>query len=190
MKFLLVTLPLLLFCQQLIAQRGGRYRSAQSDARVYQPPVITGKIIRVEITNADTLPVYLRFGPWKSIHTTDTVALVRYYSCQQNRQYTYYELDYFVSQENNCLLWYTLQKVNPGDTVRLFCKLKDLTDTETSKLYIRYLKDLGSLQFIASQLNDPNKIVQLRESIEFKQIYIDIPETQAGVEDKSILAVL
>jgi len=190
MKLSLLTFPLLFFCLQVAAQRGSPRGAARSAMIERKPLLVSGKVIQVEITNADTLPIYLRFGPRTSIHTTDTVALVRYYSCQQSRQYPYYELDYFVSEENSCVLWYTLQKINPGDTIHLFCKLKDLTGAETSKLYIRYLKDLGKLQSIASELNDPNTIVQLRGSMEFEHIYVDIPEMKIGMSDTPVFVML
>jgi hypothetical protein len=181
MRLFLLTFTLLFFCRQIAAQRASTRGTARSAIVEPKPLAVSGKVIQVEITNADTLPVYLRFGPWRSIWQVDTVALVRYYSCRQNQQYPYYELDYFVSEENNCVSWYTLQKINPGDTVRLVCKLKDLADTDSSTLYIKYLKDLDRLESIAKYLNDPNTIVQLKESMEFKHTYVEIPPAKIGM---------
>lgn len=186
MRLFLLTFILLFFCLQVSAQRGSPSGAARAAIVERKPLLVNGKVIQVEITNADTLPVYLRFGPWRSIWQVDTVALSRYYSCLQNQQYPYYELDYFVSAENNCVFWYTLQKINPGDTVRLVCKLKDLADTDSSTLYTKYLKDLDRLQSIAKYLNDPNTIVQLKESMEFKHTYVEIPPAKTGMDDTPI----
>ncbi len=190
MKLLLITFLLLFFCLQVEAQRGSSRRAARPVIVECGPLLVNGKVIQVEITNADTMPVYLRFGPWRSIWHIDTVALVRYYSCLQNQQNSYYELDYFVSEENNCIPWYSLQKINPGDTARLFCKLKDLTNADSSKLYVKYLKNLARLQSIDNDLNDPNTVVQLRGAMEFKHMYVEIPPVKTGIQDTAPIRVV
>lgn len=166
-RLLFHILFLLLFQTVLFGQRNGR-RLQPSITAAYQPKTFEGRLFPVTLSSNDTVLVFLKLGFSKPIENGDTLNLARTYNCNNPESGGYYDLHDLVEQENNCLRWYNLQPIKPGDTLRFFVRLKDFDETATSKLYYCYTKEIKSIDKELKLYSDPKLIYLTHEPRNFE----------------------
>jgi len=167
---------------------GQRVHKTQQVASILPPETVKGQLIQVQIINADSVPLYIRSGPFHFLNGGDTVELAKIYDCTDDSKKPYYDLDYLTSEENNCVRWYTLQMVNPGDTVGVTCRLTGFNWNDSTRLYIGYITKLRSDD--SRLFSDPNAIYIMKEPRAFEWIYLQIQKSESAMRLAKSLCVL
>jgi len=136
----------------------------------------TVRYFYVTLFNTDTVPVLLKLGPTSQIAPNDTLRLARTFPCSDPSSGEYYDLHDLVSEEDNCVRWYTLQLIKPKDSLQFVVKLKDFDKANTSRLYLCYTKEITKTDRELNLYVDPKKIYMQKESRKFKTSYVAINE--------------
>jgi hypothetical protein len=170
--FLLLILSFLLLQTIIYGQRATR--RPQPLTSLYQPATFEGHYFTVTLTNTDTVPVLLKLGPTSHIKNSDTLNLARTYPCSNPSVGEYYDLHDLVSEENNCLGWYTLQLIKPKDTLRFVIKLKDFDKSDTSRIYYCYTKEIKKVDKELNLYADSKKIYMMKDSRNFRTSFIAV----------------
>ena len=166
-------LILFLFVQyKVFCQRSTR--RPRPSTSIYQPPVFQGRYFAVTLTNTDTIPILLKLGFSKQIENGDTLNLSRIFPCGNTSVGEYYDLHDLVAQEDNCVRWYSLQQINPKDTLRFVVKLKDFGNSDTARFYYCYTKEIKKVDRELNLYTDPKKIYLMKDSRDFQTSYVVI----------------
>jgi hypothetical protein len=167
-------LLIILLFFQLFSHGQRSKRNNQSLVTTYQPDSFAGHYLKITLTNSDTVPVLLRLGPGKRIENNDTLSLARMYPCNNPSVGEYYDLDYLVSEEINCVRWYTLQLIKPKDTLQFILKLKDFLAGDTTRLYSCFTKEITKMDKELNLYSDPKSIIIMKDVRNFKTTYINV----------------
>ena len=149
-------------------------RKLHLSTTINYPDSFAGRFFNVILINSDTVPFLLRLGPSKKIKNNDTYDLARAYTCNNPLGREYYDLDNLVSEENNCVRWYTLQLIIPKDSLHFVVKLKDFDQLDTARLYFCFTKEITKVDRELDMYADPKKIVMMKDGRDFKSNYVSI----------------
>jgi len=147
-------------------------RSTEQSTENYQPAIFAGRYFNVTLFNNDTVPILLKLGPTTQIANGDTLDLARTYPCSNPSVGEYYDIQDLVSEEDNCLRWYTLQPIKPKDTLKFVVKLKDFDNSDTSRFYYCYTKEIKMVDKELNLYIDPKKIYMMTEPRKFEVSYM------------------
>lgn len=167
-------LILFFFFLQLSVSGQRTTRKPQVRPEVYQPPTFAGRYFTVTLINSDTVAILLKLGPTKQIENGDTLKLARTYPCSSPAVGEYYDLHDQVSEEDNCVRWYTLQTLKPNDTLRFVVKLKDFDKSDSSRLYYCYTKEVKKIDKELHMYDDPEKVYMMKEGRDFETNFVAI----------------
>lgn len=170
-SFLLLC-SMILFGSIIHAQRSGR-RAAKA-ITTFQPEMFEGRFFNVDLSNADTIPILLKLGYCKQIENGDTLNLARSFNCGNSSNEEYYDLHDLVSEEDNCIRWYSLQLIEPGTYLSFVVKLKDYEKASNSKLYYCFTKELQKFEKELNLAKATNHIVIMRGPQKFSTACISL----------------
>jgi hypothetical protein len=178
MKYSFLLLPVFLLQTSSYAQRATR--KLESSTITTTSKNFEGRFFTVTLSNTDIVPILLKLGPYKRIDNNDTLNLARTYPCNDRSVGEYYDLHDLVSEEDNCVRWYSLQLVKPNDSLQFVIKLKDFGNSDTSRLYFCYTKEIKVVDKEYGFYTDPKKFLMMKDMRDFSTNYVTLTKNTSN----------
>ncbi|MCG2616734.1 hypothetical protein LZZ85_20715 [Terrimonas sp. NA20] len=172
MTQILILCTLLCLLQlQAPGQRSGRRPSSSPTDPI--PCKYPGRYFNLTLSNNDSEPILLKLGPITQIEDDDTLILFKNTNCNFSNKNFYYDLHDVQEWETSCITWYTLQLIQPGQTIRFVVKLNDFDSLGSSKLFYCYTRQIIATDQQLGMYADRSKIIlQKCEGRDFETSYL------------------